>query len=809
MEFIINKFNLNVDIEFVTNCNHNDNLQILCTALMERKFEPDYEKLAVILVIKKQWESVFQENFEDLMENLFELNNTNIIKSMMINYHKLFDAGVVSEDFIKSLNKHKYNIIEHTNFLDDFNFDYMSLISLNNSYFLNLMNEVNGHTKTFESEVLESPQLMYWRIALQIHSTNEVDYDLFSNNDEKEWNNIHNTYLMLKTKKILHSSPTLFNSGTVKNQLSSCFLKFLEDDSIQGIFDTKTQCALISQHAGGIGLCLSSLRSKYSIIHSTQKHTQGAIALLDQYELLINYVNQSGRRSGAMAAYFEMTHPEIDDIINSAKHFNKLKIGLWIPDIFMERVKDNNYYSLFDGQYHRDLIELYGEEYRDLYLKYESEGYYTRQVSALDLYNLILSIQVERGHPFMCYKDTANLLSNQNNIGTIKSSNLCTEIFEVTDETTTAVCNLANLNLEDCVEHKTLSEMRILPKDTLSYKCPYKVNYKEIGHRTKNLVRNLNKIIDKNYYCCKFSKNTNFDTRPIGIGVTGYQGLFFKLMMSITSPEAREINKLIFETMYYYALRESNKISMENTNIIFQKCMDIPLLNTICQRYTGKYKHFEGSNLSKGLTHIDLYEQLTDRKVFTNYSWSTLKINIKKYGVVNSLFIALMPSVKTSVLTNSTESFEPLESMLINRNTQDGLFNKLNKYVKVLLESKNEYSQENINNIIKNNGSVQYLDCLSDEEKLVFRNVWEIPTKDYIDLCIDRAPFIDQSQSMNLYIAGEVNLENLGKLHMYSWKNRLKTGCYYMTCLNTEKLLNKQDVEINKTVDCSDCSGCS
>jgi ribonucleotide reductase alpha subunit len=790
MEFIINYFELKVDKNFVLNLQYNNDDKLLYSCLMNKKtYEPDYEKLAVICIIKKQWETVFNEEFENLIikfnkceldnsEIELEKNKNDLSNKIGLNYLKLFAVGVVSENLIGAFQKHRNNIISNTDFMEDFDFNYMALMSLNNSYFLNMFNKDLNDSNI----VLECPQLMYWRIALQIHSTRNEE--LFCNYSNKEWNNILNTYKMLKNKQILHSSPTLFNSGTVKNQLSSCFLKFLEEDSIEGIYRTMTECAKISQHAGGIGLCLSSIRSKYSIIKSTQKHTQGVIQLLEQYEHLINYVNQSGRRSGAMCVYFEMTHPEIDDIIESAKHFNKLKIGLWIPDIFMERVKSNSVYSLFDGKYHRNLIELYGEKYRKLYLEYEEDGKYVRQINAVDLYNIILATQVERGHPFMCFKDTANELSNQQNIGTIKSSNLCTEIFEVTDEETTAVCNLANINLEDC---------------TIEVSDKLIVDYKQISKRVKTLVRNLNNIIDENYYCCDYSEKSNKTTRPIGIGVTGLQGLFFKLKISLTSDLARIINKHIFECMYYYALKESNKISKENTLPIIQKLIDSPV-GDYFKYFSGSYKYFKGSPLSEGITHIDLYEKLTNRKVATTYDWETLKHNIKLYGVCNSLFIALMPSVKTSILMDSTESFEPLESMLTNRNTQDGLFNQLNKYVIQILKEKGEYNKTTIDSIIKYNGSIQHLKCLSPEEKQVFRTSWEIPMQDYINTCIDRAPYVDQSQSMSLYMSGKVDLVELGRLHMYSWNNKLKTGCYYLNCLNTN---------VNQLPECNpECSGC-
>lgn len=764
IKFICEIYMLEVDVEKLEiKLLQSRTIDEFCNSILDDLLYPDNEKLAVIILTSQQ----------HLKINVTDDDNKNL-KNFLLILENLYDAGVVSGFFLRKV-RSKINCVERIDHEKDFDFSYISFLMLMKGYFCKI-----------KEDVIECPQYMYLRTAFQLHD------------DEKL---IKQTYQLLSKKEIIHASPTLFNSGTRYPQLSSCFLTCLKEDSISGIYKTLTECADISKHGGGVGISLSNLRSKYSYIESSQNQCKGVKPVLDGLEHCAQYVDQGGRRKGAICVYFEMTHPEIPDILiykrnasreGSYEHkIRDLFLALWVPDLFMERVKKNEKWSFFDRDNQKELTELYGDEYVDKYLQLENEETYVRQIDALYLFNEIIKTQIETGGPFICYKDTANYLSNHKNVGTIKSSNLCTEIFEFSSEKETAVCNLASLNLEKCIVKTG------------------EVNYKKIGDLTRILTQNLNKAIDNNFYCSQYSEKNNLELRPIGIGVTGLQGLFFQLKIPLTSPEAREINARIFETIYFNALTESNSIAKNQTNTIIKYSLLVPYLRNYTKSYVACYSKFWGSPLSEGKTHIDLYESLTQRNVkkyISEEEWSELKESIKTYGVCNSLFVALMPTVSTAELVDATDCFEPVSEAFVYKSNQHGNYKRVNKHFRQLLIDKKQWNQTNIDLIIDNNGSVQHFPFLTDEEKSIYRTAWEIETEDYIQLAIDRAPFIDQSQSLSWFIENPgKNIDRLGRLHFYTWENKLKTGMYYLRQLPITQTseFKKMDDEMKSCQSCT------
>lgn len=741
-----------------------------CNDLVDNFLFPDHEKFAVILIVDQHY-----RNIRNLLEQYYnDLSDEFEFKEYFLSIMELLHE----KDLI---NKEKYqNILDCREMLNnveqikDYDHSYLAINKLIKSYSLKL-----------DGIPIETPQAIYLRTAFQIHDKPD---------------DILKTYDHLSEKYIMHASPTLFNSCSNKPQLSSCFLIYLKDDSIEGICDTLKEFSLASKYGGGIGLCLSTLRSDQSIIHSSQNSCKGTEPVLKIYELMAKYVDQGGRRPGALCVYFEMSHPEIDKIIKfkqvrsvsitDNEHIKDIFFGLWVPDLFMKRVKENKIWSCFDKEEQETLVNLYGEEYEKKYIELEENEKYVKQFNALDLFNMICVSHAESTGPFICYKDTANNLSNQKNIGVIKSSNLCTEIFEVSSKTESAVCNLCSINLEKCFKtdyvNYTDGDGKYIEKEIKT------VDYKLIGYLTKICVENLNKIIDKNYYCTESMKKSNLSSRPIGIGVTGLQGLFYHLELPFTSEDARKINKNIFETIYFFALTVSNHIAKEKSNSYFGKIKRLFNLYD----YSGAYPNFYGSPLSYGKTHIDMYEEQTGRKIplfIGNEKWDELKKSIMKYGVANSLLIALMPTVSTCEIVGAIECFEPAYGAIYQKNTLHGNYKVVLPQFRDLLIKKEKWTEEVIDSITKNNGSVQHLDFLTDKEKEIYKIVWEINPSDYISTFIDRAPFVDQSQSMSWFMPEPwKNTQKIGELHFFTWENKLKTGLYYMRGLHASKPIECQ-----------------
>jgi len=575
--------------------------------------------------------------------------------------------------------------------------------------------------------IVERIQHMWMRVSIGIHGA-----DLAA---------VKETYDLMSQKYFIHATPTLFNAGTPRPQLSSCYLIAMEDDSIDGIYNTLKDCALISKYSGGIGLHIHNIRAKDSHIQGTNGKTDGLVPMLKVFNATARYVNQSGKRNGSFAIYLEPWHPDIEDFLEMRKNHGDeemkardLFYALWISDVFMERVRDNAKWSMFCPHECPGLADVYGDKFRELYVKYESEGRARKVVNARDLWFRILDAQMETGTPYLLYKDAANMKSNQQNLGTIKSSNLCVEIMEYSDDKETAVCNLASIGLPTFVENGAF-------------------NYDKLHEVVKVIVKNLNNVIDVNFYPTDKTKLSNMRHRPVGIGVQGLADAFVLMDLAFHSDAAKEVNQKIFETIYHGALERSWELAVSD----------------------GAYESFAGSPASKGSLQFDLWSVAPSDR----YDWATLKANIVRDGLRNSLLVAPMPTASTSQILGFNECFEPFTSNIYSRRTLAGEFVVINKYlVKELIEL-GQWNEQVKNNIVANLGSVQQLSFLSDHMKQKYKIVWEIPMKHVIDMAADRGAFICQSQSMNLWVE-DPTYNTLTSMHFYSWKKGLKTGIYYL-----------------------------
>jgi ribonucleotide reductase alpha subunit len=737
---------------------------------------PDYTKLASAITISNLHKNTV-DSFYETIKKLYEFVDVNN------NNYKL-----IHEDVMNVVEKNKEELDAMVDYKRDFLFDYFGFKTLERAYLL----KVNG-------VIVERPQHMWMRVSVCIHG----------GNIEK----VKETYHYMSNKFFIHATPTLFNAGTPRPQLSSCYLLSMEDDSIDGIFNTVKECAQISKWSGGIGLHIHNVRSSGSHIRGTNGTSNGIIPMLGVFNKTARYVDQGGKRNGSFAIYLEPHHPDIEEFLELRKNHGDeeskardLFYAIWASDLFMERVMGNKIWSLFCPDKCPGLSDAYGDKYRELYMKYEEEGKYNKQLNARDLWLKILDAQMETGTPYILYKDACNEKSNQKNLGTIKSSNLCCEIVEYSDDSETAVCNLASIGLS----------MFVKEDKTFDYDKLYEV--------TKVLVTNLNNIIDINFYPNEKTRKSNYSHRPIGIGVQGLADTFFKMDLAFTSDEAKEVNKLIFETIYYAALERSYEISyerMEGMNYLASEygyenwnftsdephCRNYEIYNVTeasigaaiatdnrIAEYLNKYKpikaeidnlkddlvgaysSFMGSPISEGLFQFDLWNE---RAYSDRYDWAGLKEKIIKYGIRNSLLCAPMPTASTSQILGNNECFEPITSNIYSRKTLAGEFVMINKYlVEELLELK-LWNEEIKNNIIANKGSIQYIDGLPEHLKEKYKIVWEMPMKNLIDMAHDRGLFICQSQSMNLWME-DPEPKSLTNMHFYSWRAGLKTGIYYL-----------------------------
>lgn len=627
------------------------------------------------------------------------------------------------------ISKETYDVIkENENELNsaivydrDFNYNYFGFKTLERSYLL----RVNG-------KVAERPQHLLMRVAVGIHG-NDIERVL-------------ETYNMMSQRLFTHGSPTLFNAGTPSPQMSSCFLVAMKEDSIEGIYDTLKTCALISKSAGGIGLHIHNIRSTGAYIAGTNGTSNGIIPMVRVFNNTARYVDQGGnKRPGAFAIYLEPWHADIFDFIEIRKNHGKEEIrardlfpALWIPDLFMKRVEQNGEWTLFSPNEAPGLADVYGDEFEALYEKYEKEGRGTSTVKAQKLWYHILEAQTETGTPFMLYKDACNKKTNQQNLGIIKSSNLCCEIVEYSSPEEVAVCNLASIALPSFVEKDSKSTW---------------YSFEKLHEATKVVTRNLNRIIDRNYYPVEEARRSNFKNRPIALGVQGLADAFMSLRLPFDSQEAKELNIQIFETIYHAAVESSIELAREE----------------------GPYETYEGSPASKGLLQFDLW----NRKPSELWDWDKLKQDLAKYGLRNSLLVAPMPTASTSQILGNNECFEPYTSNIYSRRVLAGEFQIVNPYMLKDLVDLGIWNDSMKNNIIANNGSIQNLPNIPDEIKALYKTVWEISQKHIIDMAADRAAFIDQSQSLNIHIK-DPTMGKLTSMHFYGWKKGLKTGMYYL-----------------------------
>jgi ribonucleoside-diphosphate reductase alpha chain len=583
---------------------------------------------------------------------------------------------------------------------------------------------------------------MWLRVAIGIHASSCFNYD---SDLDRQLRLVKETYDLMSQKYFTHATPTLFNAGTPRQQLSSCYLIAMEEDSLDGIYNTLKDCAQISKYAGGIGLHIHNVRAKGTHIQGTNGVSNGIVPMLRVFNNTARYIDQGGgKRNGSFAIYLEPWHADIEDFLEMKKNHGDEELkardlfyALWISDLFMERVKSNSNWSLFCPHECPGLSDVYGDEFVALYEKYEDNGKARKVVNARDLWFKILDAQMETGTPYILYKDAANKKSNQQNLGTIKSSNLCTEIIQFSDDKETAVCNLASIALPTFVNTETKL-----------------FNYDKLHEVTKVVTNNLNRVIDINFYPTEKTKTSNFRHRPIGIGVQGLADTFVLMDIPFHSEEAKMVNKLIFETIYHASLERSNEIAISQ----------------------GSYSSFKGSPASKGILQFDMWskEPTNDR-----YNWDALKQSIMIYGLRNSLLVAPMPTASTSQILGFNECFEPFTSNLYSRRTLAGEFVVINKYLMKDLIQLGLWNEQIKNNIIANKGSVQQLTVLSDHLRNKYKIVWEIPMKHVIDMAADRGAFICQSQSLNLWVE-DPTYNTLTSMHFYSWKQGLKTGIYYL-----------------------------
>jgi len=684
-----------------------DNLAAETAATMTTA-HPDYAMLAARIAVSNLHKNT-NKSFSETMAALHEYIDPMTGEK----------AGLVSDELVNTVEENKEKIDSAIIYDRDYNFDFFGFKTLERSYLLRM-----------DKQVVERPQHLLMRASLGIHGA-DVDAAL-------------ETYNLMSEKWFIHATPTLFNAGTPKPQLSSCFLLTATDDSISGIFETLTRCAKISQSAGGIGLSIHNIRAKGSYIKGTGGTSNGIVPMLKVYNDTARYVDQGGgKRKGAFAVYLEPWHADIKDFLDLKKNHGKeemrardLFYALWIPDLFMERVKADGEWSLFCPNEAPGLHDCYGGEFEALYHKYEQEGRARSTIKAQDLWFEILESQIETGTPYILYKDAANKKSNQKNLGTIKSSNLCTEIMEYTSPDEVAVCNLASLSLPKYVNTET---------GEFDFETLHKV--------TRVVTRNLNKIIDVNYYPVKEAENSNMRHRPIGIGVQGLADAFMLMRMPFDSDEAKQLNKDIFETIYHASLTESNALAQKE----------------------GAYSTFEGSPASKGQLQFDLWDvDPSDR-----YDWDALKAEIKNTGIRNSLLLAPMPTASTSQILGNNECFEPYTSNIYTRRTLSGEYIIMNKHLLKDLIALNIWDDELKQELMANNGSVQTIDRVPADLKNLYKTSYELSQKAIIDQAADRGAFICQSQSLNLFVENP-NFSKLSSMHFYGWQKGLKTGMYYL-----------------------------
>ena len=668
---------------------------------------PDYALLASRLAVSNLHKNTIK-SFSETMRKLYEYVDEKTGKN----------ASLIAEDVWQVIEANA-EVLDSTIIYDrDFGFDYFGFKTLEKSYLLKI-----------EGKIVERPQHLFMRVAVGIH--------------KEDIDNAIKTYNLMSERWFTHATPTLFNAGTPKPQMSSCFLLTMQDDSIEGIYDTLKQTAKISQSAGGIGLSIHNVRATGSYISGTNGTSNGIIPMLKVFNDTARYVDQGGgKRKGAFAIYLEPWHADIFDFLDLRKNHGKeemrardLFYALWVSDLFMQRVEDNGDWSLFCPHEAPGLADCWGKDFEKLYKKYEKEGRARRTVKAQELWFAILDAQVETGTPYLLYKDAANGKSNQQNLGTIKSSNLCTEIIEYTSKDEVAVCNLASLALPRYIQNGIFDHHKL-----------YEVTYQ--------VTLNLNKIIDRNYYPVKEAEYSNLRHRPIGLGVQGLADAFIQLRLPFESDEAKKLNKEIFETIYFAAMTASKDLAIKD----------------------GAYDTFKGSPLSKGQFQFDMWGVKPESG---RWDWENLRLDVMNHGVRNSLLVAPMPTASTSQILGNNECFEPYTSNIYTRRVLSGEFIVVNKHLLRDLVNRGLWDNTMKDKIITANGSIQDIAEIPEEIKELYKTVWEIKMRSIIDMAADRGAYICQSQSLNLFI-NSPNASKLTSMHFYAWKKGLKTGMYYL-----------------------------
>ena len=700
-----------------------DNLAAETAATMTTT-HPDYALLAARISVSNLHKNT-KKSFVDTMTDLYTYVNPRTEKK----------APLLADNVYKII-KDNAELLDSTIIYNrDFGYDYFGFKTLERSYLLKL----NG-------EIVERPQHMLMRVSVGIH-LDDLDAAI-------------ETYHLMSKKYFTHATPTLFNSGTPKPQMSSCFLLAMKDDSIDGIYDTLKQTAKISQSAGGIGLSIHNIRATGSYIAGTNGTSNGIVPMLRVFNDTARYVDQGGgKRKGSFAIYVEPWHADIFDFLNLKKNHGKeemrardLFYAMWVPDLFMRRVEEDTTWTLMCPNECPGLYDSHGEEFEKKYLEYESENKGRKTIKARELWEKILESQIETGTPYMLYKDAANRKSNQKNLGTIRSSNLCTEILEYTSADEVAVCNLASIALPMFVKDGGFDHQGL-----------YDV--------TVRATKNLNKVIDRNYYPVKEAENSNFRHRPIGLGVQGLADTFIKLRMPFTSDEAKALNQEIFETLYFAALTASKDVAKEE----------------------GPYESYKGSPISKGEFQHNLWG-IKDEELSGRWDWTALRKDVKKHGVRNSLLVAPMPTASTSQILGNNECFEPYTSNIYTRRVLSGEFIVVNKHLLEDLVNLGLWNEDLKQELMRANGSVQQLDNVPGEIKELYKTAWEMSMKDIIDMSRQRGYFIDQSQSLNLFMEG-ATMAKLTSMHFYAWKSGLKTGMYY---LRTKSAVDAIKFTLNK-----------
>jgi ribonucleoside-diphosphate reductase alpha chain len=685
-----------------------DNLAAETAASMTIK-HPDYANLAARIAVSNLHKST-KKSFSETVQDLYEYINPETGKK----------APLIADDVFEIIQANAEYLDSQLIYDRDFSYDYFGFKTLERSYLLRM-----------HGKIVERPQHMLMRVSIGIHK------------DDLE--GAMETYELMSKKYMTHATPTLFNAGTPKPQMSSCFLLTMQEDSIDGIYDTLKQTAKISQSAGGIGLSIHNVRATGSYIGGTNGTSNGIVPMLRVYNDTARYVDQGGgKRKGSFAIYVEPWHADIYEFLDLKKNHGKeemrardLFYAMWIPDLFMERVEKNEDWTLMCPNECPGLFDCHGQEFVDLYTKYESEGKGRRTVKAREVWAKIMESQIETGTPYMLYKDAANLKSNQQNLGTIRSSNLCTEILEYTSPDEVAVCNLASIALSMFVVDGKFDHQKL-------YDVTYKVTY------------NLNQVIDRNYYPVVEARNSNMRHRPVGLGVQGLADTFIKLRMPFDSDEAKALNKEIFETMYFAAVSSSKDQAIKD----------------------GTYESYEGSPISKGQFQHNLWG-VKDDELSGRWNWQELREEVEKHGVRNSLLMAPMPTASTSQILGNNECFEPYTSNVYTRRVLSGEFIVVNKHLLNDLIELGLWNDDMKNALMATNGSVQNIDGVPENLKAIYKTVWEISMRDILDMAADRGLFIDQSQSLNLFMESP-NMGKLTSMHFYAWKKGLKTGMYYL-----------------------------